>query len=252
MKKLMTALTVCAVASYAIAATNVVSRNVVGYLNIPVNSNQYQSIAFNFDTVGGGDTKFSDLQASPAFQAGDVLLKAEYSGLDFVYVTYTWRDQAYLDAWELEGTPGFYNNNDESMGNSNLPTGAAYWFFTATQKSVLLAGEVYTGTTADYAIPAHKYTMIGSGFPIAFVPNDYVWTGISAGDQLLVPGYIGNDFVYTTYTWRDQAYLDAWELEGTPGFYNNNDEKAGVIAVEGFGLWVYTDQNVSMSQPSPL
>ena len=61
MKKLMTALAVCAIASLSLASGGVTSANVVGYQTVPTTGGNYNLLAINWELVGGGSINIQDL-----------------------------------------------------------------------------------------------------------------------------------------------------------------------------------------------
>jgi len=228
MKKLMTALTVCAVASYAIAATNVVSQNIVGYNNSTINGWSMHSVAF--DAVGG-DGFIANVNLKGAFTAGDTL--QIWNGSDYDPIMFgDIYDEGLLN---IIGQGWLDPENGYWPWTNTIPQGVGFWVNTQSSTPVTFVGQVPASGTV-VANLVQGWNLIGVGFPIDVVLNNAVWTGVATGD--VADGWDGNDYVPVSYgDIYDEALLNiigqGW-LDPNNGYWAMTAPLSGTSS----GFWV--------------
>jgi hypothetical protein len=224
MKKLMTAMAICAAASYTLAAGSVTSANVVGYKgNVSAFANNFTMIGIPFSPVGGGATPIAQLFTdNTVFTAGDTLLNSDnilvWNGSSYTYYFYS-SDAGSPGAWSA-GTDGFEETAD------TIPVGGAAWLRRrgTALSSLTIAGEVIK-TNVSVSANANTFTMVGNPFSAALSISSITASSLTAGDTLLNSDNIlvwnGSSYVYYFYS-SDAGAPGAWSA-GTDGFDVTSD-----------------------------
>jgi len=262
MKKLMTALAVCAVAGFALAQSTVTSANVVGYQTITIKPG-FTMLSANFAAVSNTPTSVSmqNLFATNGLYAGQTSGTADqiqiWDGSKFVIYYY----QAYKStvpnkflagpAWVK--TPG-------TATTDFVPSGTGFWFnrptSSALTSSVTVAGQVVSAATNVFALQ-QGFNMIGSSYPVAFPLNNgpFNWTNATAGqtsgtaDQIQV--WDGSKFTIYYYQMYKSTvpnkFLAGPAWVKTPGTATTDSIPAGT----GFWYNKYgTGTNIVQTGPS--
>jgi len=211
MKKMMTAIAACAVASLSLAAGGVTSQNVVGYKgNVAVVGNNFTLMSAPFTPVGGGATPINNLFSdNTLFTAGYSLSEADsilvWTGSTYNYYYYS-IDSGYT--WTLDG----YEPTTDK-----IPTGGAFWFHRITGSplnSLTMAGEVVK-TNISVTATGNAFTMVGNPFAASITiasitaPNLTAGYSLSEADSILV--WNGSTYTYYYYS-IDSGYT--WTLDG--------------------------------------
>jgi hypothetical protein len=254
MKKLMTALAICAVTGFA--AAQVTSVNVVGYNNVTLVQG-YNMLALNFDnvtnTTGGldlntlipGTTANLTAGGSGAADQVQVYSGGNYSTYFLYYSTKT--ATSYNYQWVVSaGVPC----------TNKFKSGDAFWYNKrgATAVTIPFAGQAPNDASKSRAIVA-GYNMIGSMYSADWDPNAYgasywatngaVHGGSGAADQIML--YSGGN--YATYflyysTKTATSYNNTWVVS------------AGVAAPANFiklgsGVW-YNHRGTGFTLPQTI
>jgi len=214
MKKLMIALTICAVAGLA-AAADVVSTNIVGYNTVTLKQG-YNLLAVNFGNVGGG-AGLTLQQLFPTVTNGAPVVGLTFGAGSAAGDNILFYDPVagYKTYFLYKGTKTSNTLNykwvDADLNvadNTNVTSGTAFWFkkiaagnFTAT-----VAGEAANDVATTKQIKT-GYNTFTSVYPIEWNPNDFgvsYWTtngavggaGSATGDNIL---FYDPEAGYTTY-----------------------------------------------------
>ena len=214
MKKLMTAVAVCAVAGLALSQS-VTSANIVGYKSdVSVIANYYTMLGTPFVPVGGTPTPIGSIFTSnTSFTANETLSSADsilvWNGT--TYVSYFYSSDA--------GTPGAWVKDDAFTPTTDtIPVGGAFWFnrIGSALHGLTIAGQVVT-TNVSVAVKANYFTMVGNPFaaaiPISSIsaPDLTANETLSSADSIL----IWNGTTYVSYFYSSDA--------GTPGAWVKDD-----------------------------
>ena len=136
---------------------------------------------------------------------------------------------------EVAGKAGFYNL-DGTLSTLTLSPGTALWLKSSSLKQATLAGKVLTGSQ-EVAIKGEKgWSLFASRTPIAIPVNDFVFTGLSDGDEL----QLWDGTRYTTV-----VYYSA-EMAGVAGFYELNGQLSTRKVPVGSGFWIKSSNVVTM------
>ncbi|MEI7673202.1 MAG: hypothetical protein WCK00_13905 [Deltaproteobacteria bacterium] len=189
MKKLMTALAVCAAASISLAASGVTSANVVGYTTTPLTNAQYTALGWQFTVVGSGSllvpiaslTNYPNPTVSTlGFSAADGIRK--WRPLTSDYQNY------YRRSASIWAKAGETTNTTDTISAGEM----VMFIKRGTQPSSLMEiGEVSKNDIA-ISTPKGQYTAMCNPFPTAIpiasitnYPNPTVSTlGFSAADGI--------------------------------------------------------------------
>ena len=268
MKKLMTALAVCAVAGFAVAQT-VTSANIVGYNTATIKPG-FTMLSANFAAVTNVSASISlqNLFSPSGLIASNTVSQSDqiqiWNGSSFVGYFY----QAYKatnpnkfaagPAWVLTTVPGIATT-------ATIPPGTGFWFSRPTgagytTTTVTVAGQVLQATTNTFALNA-GFNMIGSAYPVDFKLNGgpFDWSTatasntVSQSDQIQV--WNGSSFVGYFY----QAYKatnpnkftagPAWVLTTVPGVATTDSIPSGT------GFWYARasgQSGTSINQATPI
>ena len=160
MKKLMTALAVCAAATISMAQS-VPSANVVGYSTVPVKATDYTMLGINFQAVGGNDVAINsyfqgNFAGGPDQPDADTLI--------------TWSlASGYKAYFYCQGVDPSLDNNwldlSYNIATNTLPVGSACWLLRrGPATNLVFSGQVKTTVTAT-TIKANDYTMFSNPYP---------------------------------------------------------------------------------------
>ena len=230
MKKLMTALAVCAVAGFALAQT-VTSANVVGYNNVTLQQG-FNMLCVNLDNVSApaagldlntlipGTT--ANLTKGSAATADQVLVYDPVSGYStyFLFFTTKTTGTTYNNQWVVNGSVPATNT---------FKSGDAFWYNKkgATPVTIPFAGQVPNDATKTRRILT-GFNMIGSAYAADWDPNalgSSYWATNGAvhgaagtADQILlydpIAGYTTYFLFFTTKT-TGTTYNNQWVLNGS-------------------------------------
>jgi hypothetical protein len=230
MKKLMTALTICAVAGFAVAA-DVVSENIVGFCTASMPGSEWRILGLNWNKVGGADPTLDNLLAQgTAFSLDDQFQYVEPGGATKIY-TYV------IDGLDQ----GWWDVDADNWGVPTLPTGSGGWFFTSASANIKLVGEV-PGTVGMRTFAAGAWYIISSSYPVSLEVNNgskVAWTGLAVDDQIQVIKEDGSPAIYTyVVDGLDQGW---WDVSA-------DDWAVGGIAEPGKGMYLYVQNEVTMTE----
>ena len=227
--------------TFPLPSAQVYSENIVGY-NTVVPDGPYSMVGISFAECAGGSLMLEKLTGT--FSSGDEI-QIPYTtenGFDFVSYQYLTMDNDGMDN-------GWYDLGWDYVGDTvQLPQGSAVWYYSASGSgNVSVSGEVsklpFSQTFSD------PYTMVASGFPVAFNPNDaqFSWS-MSSGDEIQVPYTTENGFDFVSYqylTMDNDGMDDGWYDLGW-GLLEGN-----IVSV-GQGFWVYSQNGGSVTEVSPI
>jgi len=230
MKKMMTAIAACAVASLSLAAGGVTSQNTVGYASRTAKASGWTLLGINWEKVGGGDLAFDTLiGANPnladtdAIQIYDPVLPA---------VTYTYYGGIWYD--------GVFNEV-----HPVIKAGSAVWFFRSDTTPIVLnmSGQVGKASVVN-TFPKAAWSQFSASVAVEFNPANtalVTWDGLV--DTCAIQTYISPS-ESTTYTCYSGVWYD--------GVFN--EINSGIIAI-GEGAWFFNasgSTDVTLTQNSPL
>ena len=189
MKKLMTALAVCAIASLSLASGGVTSANVVGYQTLSVVGTKYNMLGVQWDKVGGGSLSVQDVFAGTAGLTGSTF--ADVFAADRIKV---WDPvtSGYVDFWlyAVINDPawdGKWIDGTGSPATATFSAGSTFWLQSkGTNVNVISAGQAPSAATISQAIVGGKYNMIINPYPTTYPLNgSFNW---------LTAGAVGSTF----------------------------------------------------------
>lgn len=222
MKKLMTALTICAVAGFAVAA-DVVSENIVGFNTTTVAAGSQGIVGCNFEAVGGGASTFQTLNGGMTFNNGDTIWV--WDG------TTPWK----LYTWD-SGEGSWWDFDADDAGDPAVDAGVGFWLICSATKDVRLAGQVPPSGT-QLVMPAGQ-SLISTPVPMDLDLNgaNVSWSGTSNGDTIWA--WDGTT-PWKLYTW-DAGEVAWWDFAA-------DDVATGVSVAGGNGFWLFNAAPVSMT-----
>jgi len=190
MKKLMTALAVCAVASLSLAdGTTVTSANIVGYCAATANGVGALSGTV-FEKVGGGTPTFSQLYDTSAMLDW-VDNVAVFNPADGTFPTYYW------GAGGIEG-------QFDTIGDPAMPLGFGL-LTSLTPAKVNQAGQVHDITTPYTHHLAAGASIVSSAWPVPFNLSKFDWSGLAPySDNIGI--FNAADGTFATYTWDGTGF----------------------------------------------
>jgi len=229
MKKLMTALAVCAVAGFAVAQT-VPSANVVGYNTVTLNPG-FNMLAVNLDNVSaptsgldlntlipGTTTNLTKGSTSPN---SDNVLVFSGGGYTTYYLYYSTKSSTQLNnQWVTGG----------ALATNKFKSGDAFWYNLRTNVSVSVqfAGQVPNDASKTRQI-VNGFNMLGSGYAADWDPNSlgasyWATNGAQHGstspaaDNIMVFSSGGYTTYYLYYSTKSSTQLNnLWVSSGVVG-----------------------------------
>lgn len=259
MKKLVTAFAACALAGAVFA--QVESVNVVGYTSTGLNASRFFMYGMNFDKVGGGDLKVSDLIPSVGWTTDqDQIQIANVNPttgiIEFDIYTYFNYDPNYVN---FDDPEGWYDASGTKVNDTlSLSAGLGFWIKTATEQTVTVAGQVVSDAAVSFTATANRFMMVANAYPVALNPNtDFVVTagGFTTDlDQIQVAnvnqttGLIEFD-IYTYFNY-DPNYVN---FDDPEGWYDASGTKVSTdIIPANTGFWFKAANAVTFEIASPL
>jgi hypothetical protein len=242
MKKLVTALALCA----AVSAYALESSNTVGYEKTTLKSGEFNMVAGSFLGLGGTGWKLNvnftgtNLKGSSDPNVADQILvwNAQTGG----YTTYFWFDTGTGFQWANAETYGPFED-DYPTG---APVGLAFWFLALPRTgleldpSVNFAGEVPVAATYTFNLKKGEFNMIANPYPTALKLNNTAQMEVvnavgssdpNMADQILV--WNAQTGGYTTYFWFDTGTGFQWANAETYGPFEDDY----VNGKTGFNAW---------------
>jgi len=209
MKKMMTAIAACAVASLSLAAGGVTSQNVVGYSTAatPAGFLMYSAM---FTAIGGGSATGKLSQITGNFDSFDNIQFIDQYGN--APVSYQW-----IKAGDFPGASvdGWYDFSlPVNAVDVDLPQGLSYLISTANTNKVLNSGEVRDAVISiNITVGGGGYTSIGNPTPTSRLLSRFTFTGLTSFDNIQFIDKDGNAPV--SYQWIKAgdfpgATVDGW------------------------------------------
>jgi len=223
MKKLVTALALCAAVS---AYAQVESANIVGYTTVPTLAGTYTMIGGQFEGVGGGGMPIQSIKGSFVGGAGvadsDNLLvwaNGAYKYYFFGNWSGVWGAE-YDNLW-------YWENDDANPTEDLLMPGQGLWFLSRSGSAgtATFAGQVKLNST-NLSVLANTYTLFSNPYPVELSINSANFTvssaqggaGVADSDNLLV----WSNGVYKYYFFGNWAGV--WGAEYDNLWYWENDD----------------------------
>jgi hypothetical protein len=194
MKKLITALTVCAVAGFVTAAP-VTSANIVGYkADVTVAGANFTLLAPPFTVVGGSAVQIANLFtdnsnfiASDTAENADTIMVWNGSGFDYYFFS---SDAG--NAWASD-------QDSFTPTTATIPVGGGYWFLRqgSTLNTLTAVGEVIT-TNINVAVGANGFTCMSNPFAAELPISSITAPDLSASDTA--------EFADTIMLWNGSGF----------------------------------------------
>jgi len=211
MKKLVTALALCAAVS---AYAQVESANIVGYQTINIPSG-FSASATTFVTVGGDGTKclLGEIKGNAAFEGQSIQILSS-DGAGTVILT-----ASYYDGF------GWYDNDNNEVNNTELTKGEAFIVSTAASGATLtFSGEV-RATSFSVAVSS-GFSLLGNSLPKNLTLGDITANAAFEGQsiQLLSSDGLGSVVLtasyYDGYGWydNDNNNVDSTTINSSASF----------------------------------
>lgn len=182
MKKLMTALAVCVVASLAFAAgSGVTSANIVGYKTVAVTPG-FNMVSLNWDNVGGGGMNIQNLVDKSGLKKGDSSSADQLILFDNTSKAFT----AYF-LYSSTASPALDNKwieyGQATPANVTVSNGRGFWLNRrSSATNTVFSGQVKQDATASYSFTP-GFNMFGNQFAADLGLNDQAWTNAKKGDS---------------------------------------------------------------------
>ena len=242
MKKLMTAVAICAVASFSLAQS-VTSANVVGYSTkaTPAGFLMYSAM---FTTVGGGSATGRLSQITGSFDSFDSIQFVDQDGN--IPLQYQW-----IKAGDVPGVSanGWYDfSNPPNPVDMFLPQGLSYLIATANTNLLTNSGEV-RDAAITINITATGFTCIGNATPTARHISSFTFTGLASFDSIQFVDQDGN--IPTQYQWIKAGDVPGVSVNGWYDFSNPPNPVDPVIN-SGVGFLLATSAGATVTIPSPF
>ena len=231
MKKLVTAFALCA----AISAMAVESENVVGYQTVTCASG-FTVFAPTFLTVGGTPITYKDIKGT--FEVFDNLQFFDAAG--DVTFTATWY------TLEAAGLPdGWYDGEGNSLADTQILAGKAFFVSLANAGSVTVKGEV--NKNAVTVTSEAGFTVTGNCMPKGVTYGALIVTGIEVFDNLQFFDAAGDvTFTATWYTLEAAGLPDGW-------YDGEGNSLSATVIPAGQGFFLSTaNAGVTIQIPAPL
>lgn len=218
MKKRLLVLAVMAM-TVSLATADVVSKNVVGYYTVKLNTPGYSMIGINFNSIEGTGIPIQDLFLPSSLYPGEGLL--DFDNCDQVIVwdndTQNFSTYRYVDI----GTGPAWYDEDFEVATLSLNPGAAFWFYRPSsngEEEVKIVGQVDERQTIGRSfLPG--YSMFSKSFPVEKLIGDEIEGYPGEGlldfdncDQLVIWNNNSQDF--KTYYYVDIGEGPRWHDEG--------------------------------------
>jgi len=252
MKKMMTAIAACAVASLSLAAGGVTSQNVVGYSTIPVKATDFTMVGVNFVAIGGSAVAIQDYFKGPFIggttqpDSDNLIVWTLESGYK-VYYYGVWNDPENPD-WDNKWYDG------DNPTTDTIPAGGACWIVRrGAATNFVFSGQVKaTGTTTT--IKANDFTMFSNPYPVSLAINGGLSIVSPIGgttqpdsDNLIAWTLASGYKVYYYGVWNDPENPD-WDNK----WYDGDNPTTDSIGVGGAAWYVRRGAQTTMSFTSPL
>jgi len=253
MKKLMTALAVCAVAGFALATGGgVVSANIVGYMNKTA-PGTYISTGPMFISVGSTNKtwRLGDISATGMDPTSDNIQFLSAADANVV-LTATYVDAAHAITYSM--TQGWWNLDlDTSLDNTTVASGTGFLTsFASVGITLTYAGEVLQSTnTID--LSGMNYPMIANPTPVDLVLSNITCSGMdptSDNIQFLSPTDAN---VVLTATYVDAAHAITYSM--TEGWWNldlDTSLNSTPLPAGAAFLGSISSPHVSITFPNPM
>lgn len=233
MKKRMLIVSVMAMAA-SLATADVVSKNVVGYYTVKLNTPGYSMIGINFNSIGGTGIPIQDLFLPSSLYPGEGEWDLDNCDQIIVwdntqqgYVTFSYFDQGSGPTWYDE-------NYDEAA--TIMEPGVAFWFYRPTangEEYVKIVGQVDERSSIDRSfLPG--YSVFSKSFPVEKLigeeiegyPGEVEWD-IDNCDTITI--WDNEVSGYKTYYYMDQGSGPAW--------YDENYDPVSENFLVGTAAW---------------
>jgi len=165
MKKRLLVLAVMAMAA-SLATADVVSKNVVGYYTVKLNTPGYSMIGINFNSIGGTGIPLQDLFLPSSLYPGE-----DYEDFDNCDQMIFWDNdsQGFTRFYYVNiGEGPFWYDEGGNPATNKVSPGTAFWFYrpsTNGQEYAKIAGQVDERETIERTF-LEGYSMFAKGFPI--------------------------------------------------------------------------------------
>jgi len=221
MKKLMTALAVCAVAGFALAQS-VTSANVVGYNNVTLNPG-FNMLAVNLDNVSApaagltlntlipGTTAGLTKGTLPASADTVMVYNPNTTGYNTYYLYYTTKGTSTTNnnLWVIDAT---------HPATNTFKSGSAFWYnkFSTPAVTIPFAGQVPQDASKTHTI-VHGFNMIGSGYAAGWDPNGLgtAYWHTNGAFSATLPATADNIMVYNSISSNYTTYYLYYTTKGT-------------------------------------
>ena len=230
MKKIMFGL---AAAIAMVAAADIVSANVVGYLNKTA-AEGFTQITPAFDKCDGSVTKAADIKGAFAeFDGIQIFDKDGNVETELLYLN----DSA-------PGVAGWYNGDMEYCGDVVIAKGAELWLSCQASVAFTMEGQVPTVDVTKTMIEG--FNAVGNSTPVDLKVSEFAFTGLSEFDGIQIFDKDGN--VATELLYLDDS------APGDAGWYNGDMEYCGdVVIPAGSGFWVSCQSGgATVKIPAPV
>ncbi len=233
MKKLVTAIALCAAVSAAYAAVE--SSNIVGYNNT-TGENGASLYSPMFIPVGGGTPTLGDIKGNFVENSDTIQI------LDNTLVAttvYTWVDVTY------SGNPPVWSSDGGTDDSAVvIPRGAAV-IISSESATILNAGQVQTGTLQ--IVCGTGATVLGNPTPKTITLGSISFTDLVENSDTIQ--LLDNTLVATTvYTWVDVTYSSnppVWSSDG-------GTDDSGVTLAPGAGFVLSSENGSTVTFPAAL
>jgi len=233
MKKRMLIVSVMAMAA-SLATADVVSKNVVGYYTVKLNTPGYSMIGINFNSIGGTGIPIQDLFLPSSLYPGegewdvdncDQMIVWDNDMQDFLSFSYL----------DIGDGPKWYDAGYEKA-TIVLDPGMAFWFYRPSnngEENVKIVGQVDEQATINRSfLPG--YSMFSKSFPVEKLigeeiegyPGEYEWD-LDNCDKLVI-------WDNETQDYRSYYYVD---IGDGPGWYDEGYEPVSENFLVGMGAW---------------
>lgn len=163
------------------------------------------------------------------------------------YDIYHYIEEAYDETID-DFIPGWADGGD-NLATKKLAPGAAFWFKTASDCNVNIAGKILEDASKTVKVNAGIFSMIGNAYPADVNPNAITWEGLTYGDEMQVRLDAGD---YDIYHYIEEAYDETID-DFVPGWADGGDNlvTTGVLK-SGRGAWIKPTAAVSVTWENPV
>ena len=181
------------------AAAAVESSNTVGYYTKSIAKGKFGQLAVQFEAVGGGNAKVTDLFKTEDLVATEAKFDDEYNvlgeSLNAAPQIQVWDGNKYTkyyyfsNAYDTETSTEVTGWADEFYGvilgdDVTIPVGQGVWVKAATSAATILQAGQVSDSSYEKACPEGKFVMLCNTRPEALAPNN--------ADQIVFSGLVGN------------------------------------------------------------